>query len=103
MLKITEINKGGSVPELKVTNTAMQYVLLLDGEELMGAKQNQVLNATVLLRPNSETVIPVSCTEQGRCAYSSEEFSSSGHVIKFHLFTDVTHAACPRRRESSST
>jgi len=47
-LKITEIDKGGSVPELKVTNTAAEYVLLLDGEELIGAKQNRVLNTTVL-------------------------------------------------------
>jgi hypothetical protein len=81
MLKITELDESGSVPELKVTNTSAQYVLLLDGEELMGAKQNRVLNTTILLKPNSETVIPVSCTEQGRWAYSSAEFSSSGHIM----------------------
>ncbi len=81
VLKITELDESGSVPELKVTNTSAQYVLLLDGEELMGAKQNRVLNTTILLKPNSETVIPVSCTEQGRWAYSSAEFSSSGHIM----------------------
>ncbi len=91
-LKITEIDKGGSVPELKVTNTAAQYVLLLDGEELMGAKQNRVLNTTVLLKPNSDIVIPVSCTEQGRWAYSSDEFSSSGHVMSHSLRSSKTQS-----------
>ena len=33
-LVITEVNEGGSVPELKVTNRSDQKVLLLDGEEL---------------------------------------------------------------------
>lgn len=80
-LKITELSESGSVPELKVTNLGELPVLLLDGEELMGAKQNRVLNTTILLKPNSETVIPVSCTEQGRWGYSSREFSSSGHVL----------------------
>ncbi len=80
-LKITELSESGSVPELKVANQGELPVLLLDGEELMGAKQNRVLNTTILLKPNSETVIPVSCTEQGRWGYSSREFSSSGHVL----------------------
>jgi hypothetical protein len=32
-------------------------VLLLDGEELVGAKQNRVLNLSVLVGPHSRTVI----------------------------------------------
>ena len=82
LLTITELDKSGSVPELKVSNTALQYVLLLDGEELMGAKQNRVLNTTILLKPQSETIIPVSCTERGRWSYRSPVFSESGHMMK---------------------
>ena len=69
LLTITEVSQSGSVPELKVVNKAEIPVLLLDGEELAGAKQNRVLNTTILLKENSETIIPVSCTEQGRWAY----------------------------------
>lgn len=80
-LIVTEIDKGGSVPELKVVNKGETGVLLLDGEELVGAKQNRVLNTTILIKENSETVIPVSCTEQGRWSYTSESFSDSDTVM----------------------
>jgi hypothetical protein len=78
LLTITEVSQGGSVPELKVVNKAEIPVLLLDGEELAGAKQNRVLNTTILLKENSETIIPVSCTEQ---AYASREFSESRNIM----------------------
>jgi hypothetical protein len=85
LLVVTEISQSGSVPELKVVNKADIPVLLLDGGELAGAKQNRVLNTTILVKENSETVIPVSCTEQGRWSYSSAEFFDSGHIMGSHL------------------
>ena len=81
LLTVTEVSKGGSVPELMAINTADVPILLLDGEELSGAKQNRVLNTTILLMEHSETVIPVSCTEQGRWSYSSHEFNESGNIM----------------------
>jgi len=81
LLVVTEVDHGGSVPELKVANKAKTPVLLLDGEELAGAKQNRVLNTTILLKEKSKTIIPVSCTEQGRWSYMSPEFGESGVII----------------------
>ena len=46
---VTELDEGGSVPELRVRNLSGASVLLLDGEELMGAKQNRVLNTSVMV------------------------------------------------------
>lgn len=85
LITVTEIDGSGSVPELKVVNMANVPVLLLDGEELAGAKQNRVLNTTVLLKENSKTVIPVSCTEQGRWSYNSQEFKESGNVAAYRV------------------
>jgi hypothetical protein len=85
LLAVTEVTEGGAVPELKVLNRAEKPVLLLDGEELFGAKQNRVLNTTILLREKSETVIPVSCTEHGRWSYSSSHFQESGHIMSAKL------------------
>jgi hypothetical protein len=85
LITVTELTEGGAVPELKVLNRAEKPVLLLDGEELAGAKQNRVLNTTILLREKSETVIPVSCTEHGRWSYRSSQFEASGHIMSAKL------------------
>lgn len=74
---ITEISEGGSVPDLKVTNKSDMPILLIDGEELIGAKQNRIVNTSILLAAKSETLIPVSCTESGRWGYNSDSFRSS--------------------------
>lgn len=81
LVTVTEVSEGGSVPDLKVANRADVAVLMLDGEELAGAKQNRVLNTTILLGAGTETVIPVSCTEQGRWSYQSPEFAHSGNIM----------------------
>lgn len=84
-LSITELDDAGSVPELRVTNKSDRKVLMLDGEELMGAKQNRVLNVTVLIAEYSETIIPVSCVEQGRWSYQSREFGSARRAMSADL------------------
>jgi hypothetical protein len=81
VLTISEVSSAGSVPELQVKNDADLPVLLLDGEELCGAKQNRVLNTSILIKEKSETTIPVSCTEHGRWAYRSEVFADSNLML----------------------
>ena len=76
-VKVREVSASGSVGNLLISNVGSSMVLALDGEELAGAKQNRILNTTVLLGGDTETVIPVSCTEQGRWAYVSPEFEAS--------------------------
>lgn len=74
---ITEVSEGGSVPELLFRNKGEQAVFLLDGEELVGAKQNRILNITILARAMSDTVIPVSCVEAGRWHHRSDDFAAA--------------------------
>ena len=80
-IRITEVSEGGSVPELKLINMSESYILLLDGEEIKGAKQNRVLNTTLLVYPKSELVVPVSCTEQGRWNHVSDSFKDSERIM----------------------
>ncbi len=84
-ITVGETSEGGSVPELKVVNGAAVAVLLLDGEELVGAKQNRVLNMSILLKPKSETIINVSCTERGRWSYQSRHFNDSDVVMEWKV------------------
>ena len=80
LLEMTEKSAEGTVNEIKVTNKGPERVLLLDGEEIAGAKQNRIFNATILLKKQSESVIPVSCTEMGRWNYRSEKFSNANAI-----------------------
>jgi len=80
-LEINEINQGGEVPLLEAHNRVNEFILLLDSEEIMGAKQNRVLNTSILLPRKKRTTIPVSCTEAGRWAYASASFQSSGNMM----------------------
>jgi hypothetical protein len=75
---VVEVSERGSVPTLMVENRGDSRVLFLEGEELRGAKQNRVLNTSVLVSAHSKTTIPVSCVEQGRWGYRSREFGSAG-------------------------
>ena len=63
---ITELEGGASVNDLLVTNEGSTAVLLYEGEEILGAQQNRVLDISILVSAGSKTQIPVSCVEQGR-------------------------------------
>lgn len=76
LVEITEVSEQGSVPNLQVTNKSLNDIIILDGEELIGAKQNRIVNATVVVPASSSVLTPVSCVEQGRWRYTSKEFST---------------------------
>ena len=74
---VEEINESSSVPTLLVTNRGDRRVLFLEGEELRGAKQNRVLNTSVLIGARTKATIPVSCVEMGRWRFRSHKFTTS--------------------------
>ena len=73
---VEEVNESGTVPNLAVTNNCKRPLLIPEGEILMGAKQNRVINITVLVAAGKKFVLPVSCVEQGRWRYKSRHFES---------------------------
>jgi len=93
---VEEISEAGSVPTLSVTNKASLLVLFLEGEQLVGAKQNRILNTSILVAANSKTTIPVSCVEQGRWRFKSKQFGSSGthspSKLRYALKMSVTES-----------
>ena len=80
LVSVRESSHGGSVPDLEVENRADRPVLIVDGEELLGAKQNRVANLPLLVPAAKRTTIPVSCVEAGRWSYRSDEFALSERV-----------------------
>ena len=81
LIVITEVDESGAVPELKVENRSEKNLLILDGEELVGAKQNRIVNVTILIAAHATFTIPVTCVEQGRWSYQSQRFMSKERVM----------------------
>jgi hypothetical protein len=101
-VRITELNAGGSVPELRVENAADIPVLLVDGEELVGAKQNRVLNLTVLVAAKQMTVIPVSCVEAGRWSMANPDLRPANHFMYARARGDRLSQVTQSMRATSS-
>lgn len=80
-VEVAEVDDGGEVSRLKVINRSDLPVLILDGEELVGAKQNRIANTTILIAAGSVTIIPVSCVEQGRWTYRTNRFYSEKRMM----------------------
>jgi hypothetical protein len=99
--KITEISESGSVPRLAIDNLGISPILILDGEELLGARQNRIANITILAPAKKTIPIPVSCVERGRWHYHNQtsaarEFTDSPQVMNHKAralkMTDVSRS-----------
>ncbi len=77
LVEITEISDAGSVPELRVVNRGDRATLIVDGQELIGAKQNRIVNLTILVPAQATLTIPVSCVEAGRWSARSRAFAAA--------------------------
>lgn len=84
LVAVEEIGDG-DVSNLVVKNLGDRPALFIEGEHLQGAKQDRVLNVSVLAAGKHDTVIPVSCVEQGR-------WDDAGG-LRFASGPEVSHAA----------
>jgi len=85
LLDVSEVDEQGSVPDMKVENKSDSMVFFMAGEQLVGAKQNRVLNVSLMVGAGKELTVPVSCVEAGRWAYRSRRFSSGRTSSHSHL------------------
>jgi len=98
-VRVTEVSNGGHVPELRITNASSEPVFLMDGQELVGAKQNRILNTDVLVPPKHELKVPVSCVEAGRWHYTTSDFTpgkAASHTVRARKQERVYAALCER-------
>jgi hypothetical protein len=78
-VKVSEVDDAGRVSTIKVDNGLDDRLLLIDGQELIGCKQNRILNTDVLVAAHGKIDLPVSCVEAGRWGYRSPEFRPGRH------------------------
>ncbi|HVN41121.1 MAG TPA: DUF6569 family protein [Myxococcota bacterium] len=86
VFSIDELRDGARVPHVLATNRGSVAVLVLFGEEIRGAKQNRIANASFLVPANTELVLDVSCVEHGRWSRrSGAKFASTGEVMSSEI------------------
>jgi len=73
--EVEEISESGTVGRVLVKNFSNAYLVMFDGDGLKGAKQNRILEQTIIMKPGSVTEVPVNCVERGRWNYNSTRFS----------------------------
>ena len=99
-IEITEFTDTGQVPRIKVVNRSQHMVFLMAGEQLVGCKQNRVLNASMMVPAQSEMPIPVTCVERGRWGYTSPSFSSTRSSSHYRLREMMAYQAARSYRRS---
>jgi|GEM_PF-506578 len=101
-LEVTEIHDQGQVSEIKLVNKGMDRIFLMAGEELLGAKQNRVLNTSLMVEANTSIHVPVSCVEKNRWQYRKRTFTSeksSAHSrLRAGMSRDVTSSYQKKKR-----
>ena len=98
---VQEVGEQGSVPELIVENKGQLRILFLEGEHLVGAKQNRILNTSILVAAKSKIKIPVSCVEQGRWRYASPTFAAGEGMAAGALRYALKHSVSKSLRMRS--
>ncbi len=84
-VEVEELDNGASVSDVLFRNLSDNHVLLFEGEELLGAMQNRILNVSILVSPKTKQILPVSCVEAGRWHHeerdpSKQKFSVANRV-----------------------
>ncbi|HEY8154226.1 MAG TPA: DUF6569 family protein [Myxococcota bacterium] len=98
-VQIDELDERGSVPLVRVRNRGSLDVLFLFGEEIRGAKQNRIANASFLVPARGELVIDVSCVEQGRWGRRGRiDFAPSGEIFSQRMRKKMAQRVAESRR-----
>ena len=66
LVRIHEVDDGGSVNELTLTNNAKEPLFLLAGEVIIGGKQDRIIGRNTIIPARTTQAVPVFCVEHGR-------------------------------------
>lgn len=66
---------------MRLVNRSPKMILILEGEELVGAKQNRIANISMLIGGDRELIISVSCVGRGRWSYRGSSFFSENRMF----------------------
>jgi hypothetical protein len=91
LVRIHEVDDGGSVNELTLTNKAKQPLFLLAGEVIIGGKQDRIIGRNTIIPAKTTQAVPVFCVEHGRWTDGAKkEFKSAKALAHGRLRTQAS-------------
>lgn len=78
---VSEVSAEGVVAWVRVQHGGTRPLLIVDGEHVVGAKQNRIFNASFLVAPGQTVDLPVTCVERRRWSYKSTSFKADDATI----------------------
>jgi hypothetical protein len=86
LVRIHEVDEGGSVNQLRLTNKAKEPVFLLAGEVILGGKQDRIIGRNTIIPAKTTLDVPVFCVEHGRWDENAKvEFKSANALAHGRL------------------
>jgi hypothetical protein len=77
--EVGEVSEEGDISKVKLKNNSDHFIFLPQGEMITGAKQDRVIIISTIVVPNTTEILNVSCVEQGRWEFESQEFKASDY------------------------
>ena len=93
---------GGVVQQLLALSRSPAPILILEGETLLGAKQNRMVAHTVVVGPGMKVEIPVGCMERGRWHARSAGFDAGESVTAWYMRRDAKKDVMAARKRGSA-
>jgi ARG/rhodanese/phosphatase superfamily protein len=88
---------GGVVQELLARNKAPRPVVIIEGETLVGARQNRIVAHTIVVGPGRDVVVPVGCMEHGRWHFTSAQFASGASPSEWKVRREIKSSVMQSR------
>ncbi len=107
LLEIVERGEG-VVQELLAWNKGELPVAILEGDTLVGCKQNRVVAHSVIVAPGTSLGVPVGCMERGRWSHETRHFAVGDMKMapdvrrRSHRDVKASYEACGERRLDQS-
>ena len=100
-VEITECEVS-TVGTVLARNKANVPLVLIDGDEIVGAKQNRIMNRSLIVPPLTTMEVSVSCTEQGRWHYgrTGDTYFDEDRDMGHFRYSDVAADFSTRRNKS---
>lgn len=79
--KLVEFTETSDVSSALISNLSSKPLFIMNGEILEGAKQNRVINDSIIIPKNSTKPVDVSCVEEGRWSNKYKGFKHSDEIF----------------------